>query len=223
MSGFTTDDDAADDSNTAIACYRKVIDPDGETAYCFQMTRRELDDGTKCKHYYVYSTASDVGKSTFMRKMEKILNCTVITDFSNWVGMKAHAQFILSDEVSHDRCMRLADLKTLTGGDASHFAGNRKFYGASFVPRPDAQVIFFSSHHLFEVYGRWSSKHERRLINPSVAASLRARFNIIKLDESDGATEADDAAFFTRRSCKRRQQDQQQQQEGPACKITRVC
>ena len=109
--------------------------------------------------------------------------------------MKSHAQFILADEVSADRRMTLADLKTLTGGDASHFAGRRKSHGASFVPRRDAQVIFFSNHHLFEVYGRWSAKHGRRLINASVAANLRARFYIIKLDEGE---EADDAAFHTR-------------------------
>ena len=192
VSGCSEDYDHGDDASAV-----KVIDPDGKTAYCIKMTRSELDD-TKRKHYYVYSTSSNVGKSTFMKKMLKLFNCTAITDFSNWVGMKAHAQFILADEVSSERRMTIADLKTLTGGDASHFAGRRKSHGASFVPRPDAQVIFFSNHHLFDVHGRWSSKHGRRLIYPSVAGNLRARFNIIKLDESEGSSERDDAEYHTR-------------------------
>ena len=166
--------------------------------FSFKMTQSELNENNKLKHYYIYSTSSDVGKSTFMKKMQKYLNCTTVNDFSNWVGMKAHAQFILADEVEPERRMTLADLKTLTGGDASNFAGRRKSHGASFVPRADAHVVFFSNHHLFEVYGRWSSKLGCRLINPSVAANLRARLHVIKLDESDGKTEADDAAFYTK-------------------------
>lgn len=176
-------------TNEELSC-----DEDGLTPVRFPLKENTV----KQKHYFIYSKSSDIGKSTFLNSMMDNTNATVITDFSNWVGMKAHAQFILADEVSSERRMTLADLKTLTGGDASHFAGRRKSHGASFVPRPDAQVIFFSNHHLFDVHGRWSSKHGRRLIYPSVAGNIRARFNIIKLDESEGSSERDDAEYHTR-------------------------
>ena len=102
------------------------------------------------------------------------------------------AQFLIIDEYGPDKRMLMSQLKSLTSGSPkSSFAGNRKSYGASFVPRNDVQVIILSNHHLFYCMGR-GREHK---ISPVDADALRDRFHIIKMDTGAG-TEEDDAKRY---------------------------
>jgi hypothetical protein len=157
------------------------------------------DFSTKQKHYYFYSTKPGYFKTTVAVKLAKKFNAGLINDPSNWMGVAEDAQFLIVDGYGPKRRFHMDDLKCLTAGDARTSYGNRKSYGDSYRPRPDAQLIIFSNHHLFACMGEWNAKLGRRVVTPETATLLSDRFHIVKLDEgAEGAsTEREDREYYT--------------------------
>ena len=148
----------------------------------------------KRKHYFFYSPAG-YGKTVALEEFSKVCNATAANDPNNFSGCREDAQFLIIDEYGPDKRMLMSQLKSLTSGSPkSSFAGNRKSYGASFVPRNDVQVIILSNHHLFYCMGR-GREHK---ISPVDADALRDRFHIIKMDTGvrGAGTEEDDAKRY---------------------------
>ena len=83
----------------------------------------------KKKHYYIYSNQPGYGKSSFSDTLLDNLNACSVNDSNNFSGVRDTAQFIIFDEFSHDTKISFADLKKLTGGNASVFGGNKKTFG----------------------------------------------------------------------------------------------
>ena len=137
----------------------------------------------KKKHYYIYSNQPGYGKSSFSDTLLDNLNACSVNDSNNFSGVRDTAQFIIFDEFSHDTKISFADLKKLTGGNASVFGGNKKTFGDSFKPRADVQVIMFSNHHLFECIGKYNQHTKRRAVDFNTARQMVERFHIIKLDD----------------------------------------
>ena len=143
----------------------------------------------KRKHYYFYSKNPGYGKTTFILQILQRLNASQITDTRNWMDVSKYAQFLVIDEYSPDQKITMGKLKTLTSGNASSFAGNRKSYGLTFKPRKDAQLIIFSNYHLFDVMGKKNlnddSTSDVRKITRQEAKILSDRFFIYRLDEDE--------------------------------------
>lgn len=140
-------------------------------------------------HYFFYSDASGPGKTEVVTYLVRHFNAAVVNDANNWTGVSETVQFLIMDEYGGTNRLRSEDLKRLTSGNATTFAGNRKSYGRSYVPRSDVQVILFSDKHLFDCCGTFDRKLNRRTVTPDFARSLLARFHVYKLDEGiDGVT-----------------------------------
>ena len=139
---------------------------------------------TKRKHYYFYGRAPGYGKTTFITSLIKHTNAAVVADLHNWTNVLEDAHFIVIDEYGlKTNRLSLDDLKRLTSGNASTFAGNRKSYGSSYIPRNDAQLIIFSNNHLFEAMGVKDPKDGVRKVSMKNAEILSDRFHIYRLDE----------------------------------------
>lgn len=145
----------------------------------------------KLKHYYIYSKTPGFGKTYVMEKFASIYNAHFINDTSNWISIPDNAQFIIFDEVSASNKLDLSNLKALTGGSASGFRGTCKTYGASYLPRTDAQIIMLSNQSIFDAFGRWHAKVQRRFISREVAMQLEQRFKIIRLDGDSSIDKTD--------------------------------
>lgn len=145
--------------------------------------RGAVDDvSTKRKHLYVYSHAGGFGKTRELDRLRAAYNAHYVTDVRNWMNVPDRAQLLLFDEVSPKRCPPLADLKILTGGSATAFAGNCKSHGESFAPRADVQVVMMSNRSLYDVYGEWDARLQRRVMSRDVAQQLDQRFIVVCLD-----------------------------------------
>ena len=152
----------------------------------------------KRKHYFFYSKRPGYGKTSFLKACLQLFNASVVNDLHNWANVKEDAQFLLIDEYGHQRRLKIEDLTALTSGVANSIAGIKKSYGSSYVPRPDAQLIIFSTHHLFDCIGTYDKTSGRRMVSKQLANLLLDRFFIHKLDEEEGGMmEADDRAHFT--------------------------
>lgn len=149
----------------------------------------------KKKHYYIYSNSSNKGKTLMCQQLLQQFNCAEITDMKNFADVDQHAQFYLIDEYDHTHKFSFDALKRFTGGNAASFAGNIKSFGKSFSPRPDAQLIIFSNHHIFALYGQWDAKLQRHFITPHHAEILNNRFHIIKVDPCSGSIENDARSY----------------------------
>ena len=122
------------------------------------------------KHTYVYSEAPGFGKSyTLARRFAKTYNAAVVADINNWTNVWRRAQFIVFDEVEHDANSKedFACLKAITGGATT---GNMmKTFGDSF--------ILMSNESIYDVYGEWNAKLQRRFITPERIQQLEERFS----------------------------------------------
>lgn len=189
------------DDKECYCAYIKYEECDGTSEIKLDGYDDDDEQFVKKKHYYFYSTSPGYGKTTFAKKLLKRCNAEVIGDAHNWMGagnknLSENAQFLIIDEYGPKKSLSLDDLKSLTSGDASIFAGNRKSYGGSYRPRSDAQVIIFSNYHLFDVMGKnrkTNKGHAVRKITQQEADILRDRFFIYKLDEDpDDSTTSED-------------------------------
>ena len=152
---------------------------------------------TKQKHIYVQSYP-DYGKSTIGDDMLKDLNAARCKSFDNFAGVRTDADFYIIDEFEPKNAPSMVALKSLCGGDASSFAGNRKVAGTNWSPHRDAQFIIFSNLHLFNVMGSYNPKNPKvRKVDPVNAKALRDRFKIYKLDAIEtGVTEEMEAEKY---------------------------
>ena len=73
----------------------------------------------------------------------------------------------------------------MANGDASGAYLNRKSHGASYKPPVDVQVIILSDYSPYEIYGKWESKLQRRVISEDVLSTITDRFYIERLDGED--------------------------------------
>jgi hypothetical protein len=132
----------------------------------------------KLKHYWIYSQ-SGFGKSwTTKLELEDKYKVASIPDHRNAVNISDRAQLLLFDEIGPTRRIPIEQLKALCSGDASKGYLNRKFYGQSYVPRKDAQIIILSNHSPYKVYGKYINGRDRRM-DPHDMDALEERFNII--------------------------------------------
>ena len=167
--------------------YILLKDDHGEEYVQIEGYKNDHPNFVKRKHYYFYSKNPGYGKTTFILKLLRWLNASQVTDTHNWMNISKYAQFLVIDEFSPDKKITLGNLKTLTSGDASAFAGNRKSHGLTFQPRKDAQLIIFSNYHLFDVMGTKNlvSHNDVRQVTQQTAKILKDRFFIHRLDESE--------------------------------------
>ncbi|ELT92289.1 hypothetical protein CAPTEDRAFT_203953 [Capitella teleta] len=131
----------------------------------------------KKKHYWIYSQVANFGKSyTVDKELANKYNAT---------NVPTNAQFIVCDDFGPTNKIPINQLKCLTGGNASVASINRKSYGQSYVPRPDAQFIILSNNSPYSTYATTDQKTKIRRIKADVLSPLEARFNIIRLDGDD--------------------------------------
>ncbi|RUS74731.1 hypothetical protein EGW08_017505 [Elysia chlorotica] len=166
-------------------CVQKLLKDEDDVGYV-EMECDDDENFVKHKHYYFYSKAPGYGKTTFIQKILKRCNASQVTDTHNWMNVSKDAQFLVIDEYNPDKKITMGNLKTLTSGDASAFAGNRKSHGLTFQPRRDAQLIIFSNYHLFDVMGTKAldPENKTRKITEQEAKILSDRFFIYRLDET---------------------------------------
>ena len=141
---------------------------------------REVD--VKLKHYYIYSKVPGFGKTHLLRGFAKAYNAFFLPDTKNWMGIPKGTQFIVLDEYGPKKKLSFEDLKTLTAGDASAFAGNRKSHGQSFKPRADVQLVILSNKSIYELYGTWNPKIQKCELTAEEADQLDDRFQVTRLD-----------------------------------------
>ena len=132
-----------------------------------------------------FSLSHPAGKTTTLRMALEPYKAVFISDPSNAVDVPWDAHIIVLDEVSPQKKPCETTLKAMTSGWASSGALNRKSYGASYVPRDDAQIIILSNHSPYEVYATWDPKSKIRRAKADVIGPLELRFNITRLDGDD--------------------------------------
>ena len=132
------------------------------------------------KHYVIYSKSSAWGKSTFADMLVQKYNAQRITQVDNFIGIRENVQFLVLDEYSGG--FSDDQLKKITGGNASSFAGNRKSFGRDWIPRPDLQLIFLMNECLFAYHGKYNPKTQTKIIDGSLRDTFGERFIHIKLD-----------------------------------------
>ena len=145
----------------------------------------ELDDSDinqppdKRKHYYIYSTQPDTGKTYILTKLRLAFETAVVTDVNNFEGVPSSAGIILFDEYGKGNMLDFSKLKQLTSGNAELFSGNCKCFGKSWSPPSDAQVIIASNLHPFYLYGVENRATGECEIEYDVAMQIKSRFHII--------------------------------------------
>ena len=144
--------------------------------------RTIADTGVKLKHLYVYSHAGGFGKTRELERLRNTHNAHYVTDTRNWVNVPRNAQWLLFDEVTATKRLPIADLKMLTGGSAAAFAGNCKKYGERFSPRADVQLLMMSNRSLYDAYGVWDARLQRRVMSRDTIQQLEQRFRVECLD-----------------------------------------
>ena len=170
----------------------------GNDTVSFNVGHADLD---RKKHYWFYSKEGGFGKTAILTHFKQKTNSSEITDVRNMINVNPDAQWLIVDEVGDqpgtNKCFPFVDMKVITNGDASHYEGNRKSYGAGRAFRPDAQLLFTSNHHPYDVYGKFDQKLKRRFIDPSAAATLKQRLNIVKFDEPGITIYNRDGSYIT--------------------------
>ena len=139
----------------------------------------------KRKHLYVYSKLPGFGKSyTLAGTFVDAYNAHVVEDLNNFSNVPTNTQFLIFDEVGTDvgRHLEFGKLKAFTGGRARGASGNVKSFGDSYIPREDVQLVQLSNESMYDVYGTWDVKLQRRVIGRETLAQLEARFVIVRLD-----------------------------------------
>lgn len=140
----------------------------------------------KKKHYWLYSKRGNFGKTyTITAEIISRYKAIFLSDANNATRLPKSAQFIVLDEVGPSNKLPIQQMKALTSGNASVSAINRKSYGESYVPRPDAQFIILTNHSPYDTYATTNPKTRLRRVRPDVLEPLQRRFNIIRLDGSD--------------------------------------
>ena len=136
-------------------------------------------DQDKAKHLWLYGS-SNTGKTAAIKAafLNGNTKTCLISDPRNAMEGDERAQFIIMDEYGYKRRAPLQGLKALTSGDASAGSFNRKSYGRSFTPRPDAQIIIVSNHSPYDVYGTSQGGRPRK-ISKEDAEALENRFQIV--------------------------------------------
>ena len=138
------------------------------------------------KHYYIYSTYGGYGKTYEKDAFVSKYNACNVSDVRNWASVRQTAQFLCFDDVGPTCKIPYRDLKSLTDGDSSGFAGNRKCCGKSRKPRADVQVIMFSNLSPYQVYGKWDRSEGKYLMSAHMFQQFMERFHVYRLDGDDG-------------------------------------
>ena len=183
-SGSGSDTDADADTNAAAADDAEDAEDGKPLALTYERT--ELDSAVeKCKHLYVYSKEPGFGKTqAFAKHFATDYNACVVNDVNNWSKVSPAAQFLIFDEVTRapKRHIDLATLKAFTGGTVTTAAGNIKSYGDSYEPREDVQLIMLSNESIYDIYGTWDAKLQRRFMPSCEMNQLNDRFVVVRLD-----------------------------------------
>lgn len=108
-----------------------------------------------------------------------------LNDANNAMSLPSNAQFIVLDEVGPSNRVPINQLKALTSGNAAVSALNRKSYGESYRPRPDAQFVVLTNHAIYDTYAVYDRKTRLRKVKVDVIEPLMRRFHIIRLDGDD--------------------------------------
>lgn len=158
----------------------------GEAPIPVTIVGRPDDIVTKKKHYWVYSSRANYGKSTTLKK-ELVDNykAIVVPHVTNAMNIPPNAQFIIFDEYSPAKPLHIEDLQRLTGGDASSGCLNRKSYGISYTPRSDCQFIILSNYSPYEVYSQYNTTTHSKFMSVENYTTINARFNVFRLDGPD--------------------------------------
>ena len=160
--------------------YDKGRDPATETTV--RITSQLGDKYTKQRHYYIYSLKSNYGKSRAMGMLAERYNVAFVSDMKNWADVPHETQFLVFDEYDCTYNLHINQLKALMASPARGTFGQCK--GASYIPRPDVQIIILSSTSPYEVYGTYNSRLKRRLISSTTANKLDDCFCVYRLDGS---------------------------------------
>lgn len=144
------------------------------------------DTSTKLKHWWIYSTEGNYGKTyTVEKDLEAVYRAHTIASIDNAMEVPTNTQLIIFDEYGPSNRLPLTKLRGLTGGNASKSSLNRKSYGRSFIPRPDAQIIILSNYSPYETYSVFDRAAGKRIITQTTRDTLEKRFNIVRLGGDD--------------------------------------
>lgn len=137
-------------------------------------------DIPKRRHLWIESRNSGFGKSMWLTYLSETYNAAFLCDRNNWCGIPANTQLLLIDESKAVPCFE--ELKMITSGNASCFAGNCKSIGRSFTPRSDMQVIIACNKSPFDVLGVYDRKDGRRYVDNEIISVIQSRFKYVCLD-----------------------------------------
>lgn len=145
----------------------------------------------KQKHYWVYSTGPNFGKTYCKDLFLKRFSSVVVSDSRNMAGVGDHYQWYLFEELA--AMTNFQTFKAMLSGDASAAALNCKTYGASFKPRHDAQFIVFANESPWEHFAKRDSSIGRKVISRKTVKIISERLYLHKLD---GSTREDMISFL---------------------------
>ena len=141
---------------------------------------------TKCGKKHVYLCApKDYGKTYGLTEFAKEYDAVIITNISNLAGVRRNSQFILMDEAESIAKIDLATLKAVTSGNASTGSFNRKSHGEDFVPRADAQFVFFSNQSLMKQITEYDETLCRHIASEENVEIMKKRFTLYEIEPKD--------------------------------------
>ena len=156
-----------------------------------KVTPHPGETDVKKRHYYVYSSRANMGKTRSTELAFEKYSSAAVSDCHNAANVERGVQWLLIDEYGRtkNKMFEFNQLKAICGGGGNnHGFINIKSYDSSYIPRSDVQLFITSNVHPFAVY---SSKLGQQ-ISKSDADTFRARFHIICLD----GNEEDDALAY---------------------------
>jgi len=132
----------------------------------------------KLKHSFIYSCAPGYGVSRVLNEFTRTHNAAVVNDLTNWNRVDKTAQFLIFEDYDAANCLPLSTLKAFTGGAALH----RKAFGDSYAPREDVQLIILSNVSIYDVYGKYDAKLQRRFMSRDAIDRIGERCHVVRLD-----------------------------------------
>lgn len=138
---------------------------------------------SKRRHYCIYSSVSNFGKSYHLDRLVEHYNASKIGDLKNWTKISLKTQLLLIEEYGRNKRFKFEDLKALTSGNSRDFSGNRKSHGDSFeFERSDVQTIMVGNESIYEVHAEFDPKTQCRILASDVLDQINSRFHVICLD-----------------------------------------
>jgi hypothetical protein len=118
----------------------------------------------KKRHYWLYSTVPDLGKSTFLKLLNSSFRCSYYSQTEKYQVIQQDSQFILIDEFAKGNSVRITDLNLMCDGSYKY-------------PRKGKEPVV-----LTEPYLVICSNFPISTVYPNSNGRIEARFKEIQLD-----------------------------------------